>query len=124
MDWSQKLDYSQAHEILPMGELQNNPYVFSYAEGSDIQNEQYQESSARIYGDRTIRVDNDFIKDEKKIEVKFEPTQFIETEDNRFYSICSTEEGEKAGGLRILYYAGTKTLGFQYNLYTLSLIHI
>jgi len=118
VDWSQKLDYSQAHEILPMGELQNNPYVFSYAEGSDIQNEQYQESSARIYGDRTIRVDNDFIKDEKKIEVKFEPTQFIETEDNRFYSICSTEEGEKAGGLRILYYAGTKTLGFQYNLYT------
>jgi len=118
VDWSQKLDYSQAHEILPMGELQNNPYVFSYAEGSDIQNEQYQESSARIYGDRTIRVDNDFIKDEKKIELKFEPTQFIETEDNRFYSICSTEEGEKAGGLRILYYAGTKTLGFQYNLYT------
>jgi len=118
VDWSQKLDYNQAHEILPMGELQNNPYVFSYAEGSDIQNEQYQESSARIYGDRTIRVDNDFIKDEKKIEVKFEPTQFIETEDNRFYSICSTEEGEKAGGLRILYYAGTKTLGFQYNLYT------
>jgi hypothetical protein len=34
-DWSQLLDYDQPHEIVPMGDLQNNPYVFTYKEGTD-----------------------------------------------------------------------------------------
>ena len=34
-DWSKKLDYSQPHQLLPMGDLQNNPYKFSYKEGGD-----------------------------------------------------------------------------------------
>jgi len=122
VDWSKKLDYSQAHEILPMGDLQNNPYKFSYSEGDDLENENYKTLSGRIYGDRTIRVDNDFIKDEKKIELVFQPTHFIEPKAKRYYSIMSTDKGETAAGLRILYYSGTQTLGSLYILYDTTAI--
>jgi hypothetical protein len=65
-DWSQLLDYDQPHEIVPMGELQNNPYVFTYKEGTDYGSKDHKQKTGRIYGDRTLRIDNDFVKSEKK----------------------------------------------------------
>jgi hypothetical protein len=44
VDWSKKLDYSQPIEIVPMGELDANPYKFSYKEGKDVSNQEYQEN--------------------------------------------------------------------------------
>ena len=40
-DWTALLDYDQPHEIVPMGELQNNPYLFTYKEGTDTQSKDY-----------------------------------------------------------------------------------
>jgi len=105
VDWSKKLDYSQPHQLLPMGELQNNPYKFSYKDGGDNLNKQYKETYSRVYGDRVIAIDNDFIKQEKKIEVTFEPT--IMAQDNisgRYYSHVNMKDSN----LRILYYGGAK----------------
>jgi hypothetical protein len=114
VDYSQKLDYSQPYEIVPYGDLQGNPYKFTYKEGKDEENEIYKTQTAQVYGERTYRIDNDFVKQEKKIEVTFVPTMM--TEDfgtRRFYSMCTTPDGQ-IGELRILYYYGAVTCPFYY----------
>jgi hypothetical protein len=114
VDYSQKLDYSQPYEIVPYGDLQGNPYKFTYKEGKDEENEIYKTQTAQVYGERTYRIDNDFVKQEKKIEVTFAPTMM--TEDfgtRRFYSMCSTPDGQ-IGELRVLYFYGAVTVPFYY----------
>ena len=114
VDYSQKLDYSQPYEIVPYGDLQGNPYKFTYKEGKDEENSIYKTQTAQVYGERTYRIDNDFVKQEKKIEVTFAPTMM--TEDfgtRRFYSMCTTPDGQ-IGELRILYFYGAVTVPFYY----------
>jgi hypothetical protein len=114
VDYSQKLDYSQPYEIVPYGDLQGNPYKFTYKEGKDEENEIYKTQTAQVYGERTYRIDNDFVKQEKKIEITFVPTMM--TEDfgtRRFYSMCTTPDGQ-IGELRVLYFYGAVTVPFYY----------
>ena len=105
IDWTKLLDYDQPHEIVPMGDLQNNPYVFTYEQGTDYKSKEYQESTGRIYGDRTLRIDNDFVKSEKKIEVVFSSTTLY-NENNKFFALSSDDKGKHTTDLRILYYNG------------------
>ena len=107
IDWTALLDYDQPHEIVPMGELQNNPYVFTYKEGTDYGSKEYKQGTSRIYGDRTLRIDNDFIKSEKKIELAFSSTTLY-NKDNKFFSLASDDNGKHTDDLRILYYNGLK----------------
>jgi hypothetical protein len=114
VDYSQKLDYSQPYEIVPYGDLQGNPYKFTYKEGKDEENSIYKTQTNQVYGERTYRIDNDFVKQEKKIEVTFVPTMM--TEDfgtRRFYSMCTTPDGQ-IGELRVLYFYGAVTVPFYY----------
>lgn len=106
-DWSQLLDYDQSHEIVPMGELQNNPYVFTYKEGTDYGSKDHKQKTGRIYGDRTLRIDNDFVKSEKKIEVSFASTTMY-NKNNKFYALASDDDGKHTDDLRILYYNGLR----------------
>jgi hypothetical protein len=106
-DWSQLLDYDQPHEIVPMGELQNNPYVFTYKEGTDYGSKDHKQKTGRIYGDRTLRIDNDFVKSEKKIEVAFASTTMY-NKNNKFFALASDDKGKHTDDLRILYYNGLK----------------
>lgn len=108
-DWTKKLDYSQNVTIVPMGNLEANPYTFTFKEGQDQYNKDYKQSTARIYGDRVIRVDNDFVKEEKKIEVTFAPTILFQADDSkRYYSYIFNSNNDK-GQLRCLYFGGVKT---------------
>ena len=108
-DWSKKLDYSQNVNIIPMGDLEANPYVFTYKEGNDQYNKDYKQSTSRIYGDRIIRIDNDFVKEEKKIEITFAPTILFQADDSkRYYSNIFNSNNDK-GQLRCLYFGGVKT---------------
>ena len=108
-DWTKKLDYSQNVTIVPMGNLEANPYTFTYKEGNDQYNKDYKQSTARIYGDRVIRIDNDFVKEEKKIEVTFAPTILFQADDSkRYYSYIFNSNNDK-GQLRCLYFGGVKT---------------
>jgi hypothetical protein len=117
LDWTDKLDYSQPVEIVPMGELDANPYKFSYKEGKDVSNQQYQENYQNTYGSRTFEVDNDFVKTEKKIEIIFSPTQ-IKSYDNRQRNfVLSYVEAQKDGDLRIFYYSGLQT-GVSWKLFS------
>lgn len=107
-DWTMKRDLLQPLEITPMGDLDAGRYVFTYAEGDDEQNKYYVEDYGRIYGDRNVIVENDFVKDEKKIEIGFAPTQIVKTEqetDKYFPSIETNSQEQKNGKLRILQYS-------------------
>jgi hypothetical protein len=108
-DWTKKLDYSQNVTIVPMGNLEANPYTFTFKEGQDQYNKDYKQSTARIYGDRVVRIDNDFVKEEKKIEVTFAPTILFQADDTkRYYSYIFNSNNDK-GQLRCLYFGGVKT---------------
>lgn len=113
-DWSTKLDYSQNINILPMGDLEANPYIFTYKEGEDSYNKDYKQATSRIYGDRTIRIDNDFVKQEKKIELTFAPTMLFES-NNKYFSVILNTNNDK-GQLRCLYYGGVKNT-YPYEVY-------
>jgi hypothetical protein len=104
-DWSKLLDYDQPHQILPMGELQNNPYIFTYQEGSDYGSKRHKQNTSRVYGDRILRIDNDFVKSEKKVEVAFASTTLYH-DQNKFFSLASDDNGKHTDDIRILYYNG------------------
>jgi hypothetical protein len=106
-DWTEKRDLSQPLDIVPMGELEAGKYIFTYKEGDDDGNKFYKEDYSRIYGDRNILVQNDFINDEKKIEIGFVPTLIVKPEnelDKYLPEIATASESTKAGNIRILQY--------------------
>lgn len=106
-DWTTKRDTSQPLEIIPMGELEAGRYIFTYKEGNDDGNKFYKEDYSRTYGDRQILVQNDFVKDEKKIEIGFVPTIIVKApnEIDKYFPEIATNDGErKSGDLRILQY--------------------
>lgn len=106
-DWTQRLDYSQPYELVPMGELDGNPYYFTYTKGEDVENKDYQASFNRIYGDKKYFVDNDFVKDEKKIEVLFAPAQVYTAPGyDKTLTYIPMEMDNGTGQLRLLYYSG------------------
>jgi hypothetical protein len=114
-DWTQKRDISQPLEIVPMGELDASKYLFTYAEGDDDDNNAYKQEFDRIYGDRTIVINNDFIKDEKKIEIGFQPTLIVKpvNEPDKYFAGNSTDNKDgKAGKLRILQYAKQNCISY------------
>ena len=116
VDWSKKLDYSQPIEIVPMGELDANPYKFSYKEGKDETNIKYQEGYQTTYGSRTYSIDNDFVKSEKKIDIVFVPTQIKNYDNGQKNFVLSRMEGKDDGDLRVLYYGGLQS-GVSANFY-------
>lgn len=104
IDLSNKLDYSQPLEIIPMGELNANPYYFTYKEGGDDANQSYQTYYYQTYGSRKFFIDNEFVKGEKKIETIFQPTQMRSYGSEKNF-VLSYVPGDKLG-YRILYYSG------------------
>lgn len=118
-DWTKKLDYSQNVNIIPMGNLEANPYTFTFKEGNDQYNKDYKQSTSRIYGDRVIRIDNDFVKEEKKIEVTFAPTILFQADDSKRYYSCIFNSNNDKGQLRCLYFGGVKTTS-AYEVYNVA----
>ena len=116
LDLSTKLDKSQPYEITPMGELDHNPYLFKYKDGDDLENKQYKEKFGETYGQRVVRVDNDFVRKEKKIEISFVPTRITNGEKqgvNRRYSTFTSQEGKNTN-IRVLYYGGLRETSAYY----------
>jgi len=120
-DWTSLVDYSQNVQIVPMGDLEANPYIFTYKEGEDFYNKEYKQSTSKIYGDRIVRVDNDFVKQEKKIEITFSPTMLLAS-GNRYYSTILNGNNDK-GQLRCLYFGGVKNTS-AYEVYNTTLTNV
>jgi hypothetical protein len=112
INWTAKLDYSQPYSVVPMGEVVGNPYYLTYKEGGDVANVEFQDRVGGTYGDRLIRIENDFIKEEKRVEVCFVPTQMY-SQNGRYYS-CIEYDNTNASELRLLYYSGLQNCSVYY----------
>jgi hypothetical protein len=77
VDWSQKLDVSQALEFLPMGALDSREYLFTYKQDKDYYNELYNSTWAKVYGEYDKKIENDFIKNQYRNELIFSPTPSV-----------------------------------------------
>jgi hypothetical protein len=102
------IDRSQPFEITPMGELDGNPYVFTYTQGKDIDSEDYFKAIGTVYGEARILVDNEFIQQEKKIETSFASTPYIHA-GGEFRIASMTTADKAAAELRLLYWSGKIT---------------
>jgi len=116
LDWTSKIDISKPVNIIPMGALDANPYVFTYKEDSDFYNDSYFKEFGRSYGDLKYYINNDFVKDEKKIDLIFSPTVMANEpawSTNMVLPSIKTYDSSgvrqaKAANIRILYYGGFK----------------
>ena len=115
LDWTDKLDLSKPLEIKPMGALDAKTYMFAYSDDDDYYNAIYRENHAENFGTRVWDVQNDFLKNQKKIEVSFAPTPCVNfnNSDRVTPAIYARDSSgvitRKASKLRILYYGGLKT---------------
>lgn len=107
-DWTQKRDLSQPLDIIPMGELEASRYIFTHSEGDDNGNKEYTADYSRTYGDRRIMIENDFIKDEKKVETGF-GSSLLNSFPGDDKVLTYIDNGDvasfKTGKIRILQYA-------------------
>ena len=119
-DWSDKLDISNPMDIKPMGELEGKRYIFRYKEDKDYFNSLYQDEWRESYGQRTIDITNDFLRDDKVIEVGFSATPSVgNTVNSMVYPrILSIDDNgvvkTTSANIRILYYAGLKSVTGSY----------
>lgn len=74
LNWSDKHDKNSLIEILPVGELDQKKYKFTYTQDGDYFNGLYEDNFKEVYGSEEIEVENDFIKSEKEVKVTLAPT--------------------------------------------------
>jgi hypothetical protein len=120
-DWSQKLDYSKETKIIPMGELNNKTYLFTYKSDKDYFNNLYETRYNEIYGQQQYDIQNDFLKGEVKNEVIFSPTPLVNTIGHdrvisKIYGVDTNGQIKPTNSnIRILYYGGLKNTAFQWS---------
>jgi len=78
LDWTYKTDNNQPIIISPNEELDTNLYKFTYSEDNDFYNEEYLLENLKVYGEKTITVLNDFLKNEKIIKTSFTSSPLIQ----------------------------------------------
>ena len=84
-DWTYKLARDRNIKLTPLGLLSAKVYNYQYKEDGDYYNERYQYKYNEPYGTRRFEVDNDFLTQEKTVDVIFSPTPLqIEGNTNRF----------------------------------------
>ena len=71
LDWSDKLDRSQAIKIKPMSEINARYYNLKYKQDNDYYNEEYRKKYTEGYGDRIYDNGLEFAKDSESVEVVF-----------------------------------------------------
>jgi len=129
-DWTNKWDRGQPVNILLMGELTSQNYLFTYRSDQDYWNDKYtkkyvQKDHNEIYGEYWLPVDNDFLTDTQDIDVVFAPTVLSQYQANsmiissiRFIdtnpSISTDKTSPKGSVIRILYYGGLKSGSWTY----------
>jgi hypothetical protein len=115
-DWTQKLDIGKEFTISPMAALDAGEYYFKFADDEDELNKTHKQSYDRTYGDYKKKIDNDFVKTSKKIELIFAPTPLARADGDPSERILSNitfkdqsgKRTDKTSKIRLLYYGGMK----------------
>lgn len=114
VDWTSKIDYSKAIEIIPMGELTAREFLFTYKTDNDYYNDvRYFKVYNEIYGQKRFIVDNDFQKETTKIELIFSPTPGVQSTTSKrviphIYKVDpnTLAKSRDSFNIRILQYGG------------------
>jgi hypothetical protein len=113
IDVSEKIDRSKEITISPIGALDASTYLFEDKEDKDVKNKEYQDLLQEPYGRNKVDIDNDFIKNERKVTSIFSPTPLITVENNgRVISAIQFQNENRqkvsgSGNIRLLYWGGT-----------------
>jgi hypothetical protein len=112
IDWTANLDLSKEFTIKPAF-TENKYFKFTYASDNDYLQERYKAQTNRIFGDYIHQIDNDFVKETKKIEIQFAQTLITDTSLTNFKTPMPTikmdnsyGDTRKDGKPRILFYNG------------------
>lgn len=118
VDWTHKVDLSKITEVIPMGALDAREYLFTHDEDSDYWNKDYSNKFKENYGERLIKVNNEFLVDRKEIRTIFAPTPLVQMGNS---DIVIPQIIEKAGvqstaarksKIRLLYWDGLNSSPF------------
>jgi hypothetical protein len=77
LDWSEKMDRSEAIRVKPMSEINARFYEFKFKSDSDYYNEKYKKRFNEGYGDRKFDNQLDFAKETSSNEVIFSATPLL-----------------------------------------------
>ena len=125
-DWSLKLDYSKETKIVPMGELNNKTYLFTYKQDNDYFNTNYYNNYTEVYGQKKYDIQNDFLKGEVTTELIFSPTPLVNTIGHdrvipKIYQLDTNGTIKTCqSNIRILYYGGLKDTAYPWRHITAS----
>lgn len=73
-NWSGKVDHTDKIEETLLSEQQNRTIKLSYKADKDYYNVDYTSKTNTVYGEHIQTIDNEWVNDEKKIDVIFSPT--------------------------------------------------
>lgn len=105
-DLSGKINMDEPLEIIPMGELEGNPYVLTHTAGTDYDSKDYVDTTGVVYGESRFFLDNDFVKQEKKITVGFASTPYVNSAGGKIRIASIDNDDQRTGQLRLLYWSG------------------
>lgn len=121
VDWTKKVDIMTMTQI-PMGDLLAKKYVFKYKDDTDYYNKLYKDAQSESYGQITVDIPNDFLKNTITIETGFAPTPLVnlpkssgqnrnDTIVPRIVNSTGTDAFEPVQHVpRILHYTGKKPI--------------
>lgn len=117
VDWSDKRDYSQPRQVLPMGLQDTKQITFKYKADNDYFNDKYQRDYLQPLGTKITEIESDFIKNKLDVEVLYSPTPLVGNNSNGLiipyiYKVDSNVISPTQANIRSLYYAGLKTLSY------------
>lgn len=120
-DWTSKLATDYPFIINPMGLLDAKTYLYQYKEDKDYYNENYQAQYLEPYATKSNIITNDFLKNEKKVDVIFSATPSVDNAINdmivpKIFSYDNTTVKPIKHNLRILQYGGLISSGTTWDL--------
>ena len=113
-DWSSKLDVSKDIKYEMLASKNKSRYTYSYKSDVDYYNKLYQDTWARVYGNREVDIINDFNSSDYSQEIMFSATPSVGTVNhNRIIPIIigvdeNLQPKTTNSNIRILYYDGLK----------------
>lgn len=128
VDWSSKVDKDSV-DIIPMGELIAKYYTFQNKEENDFWNTKFKTDRGRPYSKYTKEVNNDFLKNESKIEIPLGTTMMINNPDGSDVVMPAIIQKEANGAAkpvsnsapRMLIWGGLRPYTAQRGMYIINL---
>ena len=83
IDWTTKIDRSQAVEIIPVGQLTWKELNLKFQDDADYYSKLYKQVYSEVYGQQDVINNNEFIKETKEVEVSSSAPITVSTAINR-----------------------------------------